>query len=65
MKAYEELDDALEAKDIKKILKCGINQAYELIQSGQFHYVKIGTKYKVPRSIFNEWYYGKSKKEAE
>lgn len=65
MKAYKEPDDTLEASDIKRILKCGINQVYELIQSGQFHYVKVGKKYKVPSRSFYKWYYGEEQKEAE
>jgi len=48
--------DILEVSDIKKILGCGINQAYNLVRSGAFHYVKVGRKIKVPKESFYAWY---------
>lgn len=41
------------------ILNCGRRQAYELVDSGKFHIVRVGTKIKVSKRLFLEWYEGK------
>lgn len=51
--------DALEVKDIQRILNCGRRQAYELANSGEFHVVRVGTKIKVSKRLVFEWYEGK------
>lgn len=64
MKGREEFQkDTLEVSDIKKILGCGINQAYKLVNSGAFHVVRIGRSIKVPRESFNAWYKGKKQEQ--
>lgn len=50
--------DILEVSDIKKILGCGINQAYQLVNSGQFHVIRVGRKIKVPKASFYNWFNG-------
>lgn len=49
------LKDVLEVKDIQEYLNIGRRQAYELIESGKFHSVRIGKKIKVSRDVFEEW----------
>lgn len=55
----ENLPDSLEVKDIQMILNCGRRQAYELVDSGKFHIVRVGNKIKVSKRLFFEWYEGK------
>ena len=55
----ESLPESLEVKDIQMILNCGRRQAYELVDSGKFHIVRVGTKIKVSKRLFLEWYEGK------
>ena len=50
--------DTLEVADIKKILGCGINQAYKLVNSGAFHVLRVGRSIKVPKDSFYTWYKG-------
>jgi hypothetical protein len=50
--------DTLEVADIKRILGCGINQAYKLVNSGAFHTIRIGTRIKIPKESFYSWYRG-------
>jgi hypothetical protein len=54
--------DTLEVSDIKDILGCGINQAYKLVNSGEFHVVRVGTKIKIPKDSFYSWYKGQGQK---
>jgi len=56
---FDNLPDSIEVKDIQMILNCGRRQAYELVDSGQFHTVRVGTKIKVSKRLFLEWYEGK------
>ena len=39
----------LTVKDIQRILKIGINQAYNLCQRGDFPVMKIGSAYRIPK----------------
>jgi Helix-turn-helix domain len=54
----EDLPDVLEAEDIKKFLNIGINQTYELCNSGQFHVVRIGRRIRVSKQVFLKWFEG-------
>lgn len=58
-----ESTDTLEVSDIKKILGCGQCQAYNLVNSGVFHVVRVGRKLKVPKASFYDWYNGSQQKE--
>jgi hypothetical protein len=43
---------------VKKILQIGITNAYELLNSGQFHVVKIGRQLRVSKTVFLKWLNG-------
>lgn len=45
--------------DIKEILDIGRRGAYELLENPPFHVIRIGTKIKIPKSGFREWFEGK------
>lgn len=53
------LPEALEVQHIQKLLDCGRRQAYEIATSGKFHFVRVGTRIKVSKRLFFEWYEGK------
>ena len=42
-------------REIMDILNIGKNSAYNLIHSGNFHYVKIGGHYRISKKSFDEW----------
>lgn len=52
----------LTVKDIQRILKIGINQAYNLCQRGDFPVMKIGSTYRIPKAEFIQWCENQSKK---
>jgi excisionase family DNA binding protein len=54
----EALPAALDVKDIQQILGIGRGQAYELVNSGQFHTVKVGRRIKVSKEVFTRWLEG-------
>ena len=44
--------------DIKNMLGIGKNQAYALVNSGEFHVCHIGKKIIIPKIVFNDWLVG-------
>ncbi|WBL16341.1 helix-turn-helix domain-containing protein [Sutcliffiella sp. NC1] len=48
----------LDVVDIQRYLGIGRRQAYELVNSGAFHCVRIGNRIKVAREVFIEWLNG-------
>lgn len=48
----------LDVADIQSILGIGRRQAYDLVNSGQFHIVRIGNRIKVSREVFFNWLNG-------
>ena len=52
MSGYGEM---LTAKDIKKYFHISINAAYNIIHSKGFPAIRIGTSFRVPRSVFIQW----------
>lgn len=48
----------LDVTDIQSILGIGRRQAYELVNSGQFHVVRIGKRIKISREVFFKWLNG-------
>lgn len=42
-------------REIMDILNIGKNSAYNLINSGCFHYVKVGGHYRISKKSFDEW----------
>lgn len=45
----------LTAKELKVVMRCGINKAYALMQSPAFPSIKVGGRYIVTISALNEW----------
>jgi hypothetical protein len=62
---YNNLPPVLDVIDIKEFLKIGERQAYDLVNSNQFHVVRINRRIKVPRESFLNWFLGKSEKFTE
>lgn len=54
----EEYPSVLDAKHIQSILGIGERQTYELLNSGQFHTVRIGRMIKVSKDVFLKWLEG-------
>jgi RAB protein geranylgeranyltransferase component A len=50
-----DLPKVLQVKDIQKYLGVGRVQAYQLVNSEQFHIVKVGRKILVLREVFLDW----------
>jgi predicted DNA-binding transcriptional regulator AlpA len=50
--------DVLQVADIQQILGIGRRQAYELVNSGQFHVIRIGKSIRVLREVFFNWMNG-------
>ncbi|OME74373.1 hypothetical protein BSK65_01380 [Paenibacillus odorifer] len=48
----------LTAKEIQQILGIGERQTYELLNSGQFHIVRVGKMIKVSKDVFLKWLQG-------
>lgn len=59
IKGYE--PETYSVADIQKKLGIGVNQAYELCHSGQFHTLKIGRTIKVPKEAFEDWFHGRKR----
>lgn len=58
----EELPEVLNVKHIKEFLRTGKDQAYDLVNSGVFHSVRMGKKrILIPRDGFLDWLDGKNK----
>jgi excisionase family DNA binding protein len=53
-----EKPDTLKVKEVAAILRCGKNQAYELIQRGEIRSVRIGRAVRVTRSALEEFLAG-------
>lgn len=50
--------EILQVTDIQQILGIGRRQAYELVNSGKFHVVRIGKSIRVHRDVFTQWMKG-------
>lgn len=42
-------------EEIMNILDIGKNAAYNLVNSGAFHYVKVGGHYRISKRSFDNW----------
>jgi excisionase family DNA binding protein len=47
--------EMLKVQEVAAILRCGKNQAYELVRSGQIRSVNIGRAIRVPREALAEY----------
>lgn len=50
--------DVLDVEDIQSILGISRSKAYDLVNSGQFHVVRIGRLIKISRPVFEGWLNG-------
>jgi len=57
----EQIPTILQVSDIQEILKIGRRQAYELVNSGQFHTVRIGKTIRINKDVFINWLNGELK----
>jgi excisionase family DNA binding protein len=54
-----EYPNILDVSHVQNILGIGRRQAYELVNSGQFHIVRVGRRIKISRNVFWKWLNGK------
>lgn len=57
---HHAIPEVLDVSTIQRILSCGKNQAYALVNSGQFHSVKVGKRILVDRDVFYNWLKGRT-----
>ena len=57
-KPIHEYPPILDVIDIQKMLGIGRRQAYELVNSGQFHTVRVGNSIKISKDVFLNWLNG-------
>lgn len=50
-----ELPMVLTVEDVRDILRIGNTSAYDLMNSGEFHTVKVGRQIRVYRNVFLSW----------
>lgn len=50
-------------EEIMDILNIGKNAAYSLVNSGVFHYVKVGGHYRISKKSFDNWLEAETTKE--
>lgn len=50
--------EILNVSEIQMILNIGRRQAYELVNSGQFHVVRVGKRIIVSKDVFFNWLVG-------
>lgn len=55
----EDLPEILEVADIQEYLDISKTAAYALVKSGDFHVVKIGRIFRIPKRSFACWLEGK------
>ncbi|MFV2048556.1 helix-turn-helix domain-containing protein [Metabacillus sp. YM-086] len=53
-----DLPDILNVSHIREVLDIGERQAYELVNSGQFHVVRINRRIKISKNVFINWLEG-------
>ncbi|MFD2443758.1 helix-turn-helix domain-containing protein [Bacillus sp. CGMCC 1.16607] len=59
---YDDLKDVLTVKDITMFLGISRTKAYELVHSGEFYTVKVGTRILIPKKSIQKWLDGDDKK---
>ncbi|WP_379153324.1 helix-turn-helix domain-containing protein [Paenibacillus sp. sgz5001063] len=57
-KSTADFPSVLNARDIQQILDIGERQTYELLNSNQFHIVRVGRMIKVSKDVFLKWLEG-------
>lgn len=56
---YDDMPDILDVSDIQRFLNIGRKQAYELVNSGAFHVVRVNRRIKVSKKVFVDWLEGR------
>lgn len=57
-------NETLKVKEVAAILRCGRNQAYQLVKSGEIRSVRIGRAIRVPAEAVGEFMAGRRAKSA-
>jgi len=55
--------EMMTVKDVKNVLGCGINRAYEIVQQRDFPKMKIGSRYYICPDEFEKWLKSYTRKE--
>ncbi|MFC5405094.1 helix-turn-helix domain-containing protein [Cohnella soli] len=50
--------EVLQVTHVQQILGIGRRQAYELVNSGQFHVIRVGKSIRILREVFFNWMHG-------
>lgn len=58
VKRLRNLPKPMEPKDIQEFLGLSKNSTYNLIEEKQFHSVRVGKLWKIPKQSFFKWYLG-------
>lgn len=58
---WDHIPDVLAPTDLRKILRIGKSQAYDLVNSQQFHHIRIGRRILIPKQAFIDWLEGSNK----
>lgn len=57
-KSTADLPAVLTAKEVQEVLGIGERQTYDLLNSEQFHIVRVGRMIKVSKDVFLKWLEG-------
>ena len=52
---FDEYDDVVTVCELSKMLRVGRNTAYNMINSGQITYVRVGNQIRIPKSSIIEF----------
>ncbi|WP_227938418.1 helix-turn-helix domain-containing protein [Alkalihalobacillus deserti] len=59
MKNLDELPVVLTVSDVKEVLGIGLSQAYDLVNSNQFHVTRVNRRILISKEVFLNWLNGK------
>lgn len=51
----DSLPATLTVRELSKILRIGINSAYDLVKNGTIFSVRVGRQYRIPRSAIEKY----------
>ncbi|MEX6493382.1 helix-turn-helix domain-containing protein [Fusobacterium animalis] len=57
--------DVLTVKEVREILRIGMNNIYQMLKSGELKSIKIGRVYKIKKEDVVEYIKGKSKEKIK
>jgi excisionase family DNA binding protein len=61
-KSIDDLPNVLDVCDIQEFLGLSKTKAYDLVNSKDFHVVKIGRLFKIPKESFSNWFLGQQRR---